>query len=51
MKKILKTLFTLLGIAIFVFCIVTEVDGVGRFANILFGVLFTLIGSFINISD
>ena len=48
MKKTLKVFLTLLGIIIFVFCIGEEIDGVGRFACIFMGTLFTLIGSFLS---
>lgn len=44
-KKLPKALFTLLGIAVFVFCIADEIDGVGRFACIVFGTLFSILGS------
>lgn len=51
MKKIIKLLFSIIGIAIFVFAITDEIEGVGRFACILFGTLFSLIGSFMKIDD
>ena len=47
MKKILKILFTFMGIGFFVSCICGEVDGVGRFGMIVMGTLFTCLGSFI----
>lgn len=47
MKKLLKLFFTTLGIAILLACIMQEVDGVGRFAMILSGTVFTYIGSYI----
>ena len=47
MKKFLKFCFTTLGISILVACIVQSVDGVGRFAMILSGVVFAYIGSYI----
>lgn len=45
MKKIFKLLFTLLGVIIFIFCITCEIDGIGRFACILFGTIFSIVGS------
>lgn len=45
MKKFLKVLFTFSGILIFIVCIGEEVDGVGRFAMILFATIFSIIGS------
>lgn len=45
MKKVLKTIFTILGIIIFIFCITDETDGIGRFACILFGTIFCIVGS------
>lgn len=46
MKNSIKILFTLLGCSILVFGIITEVDGIGRFAIVVFGVAFSLSGSF-----
>lgn len=43
-RKALPYLFTLLGITIFVDAIVEGIDGVGRFAMILFGTLFVSLG-------
>ena len=45
MKKIIKWFFTILGIIIFVYCIGEGIDGVGRFACIVFASLFTVAGS------
>lgn len=45
-NKIIKLILTLLGLLSLIFCITGEVDGIGRFALILFGVVFTLLGSF-----
>ena len=45
MKKLLKWAFTLLGILIFVYCIGAGIDGVGRFACIVFATAFSLVGS------
>ena len=45
MRNFLKTFFTLVGIFIFIFCITDEIDGVGRFACIVMGSIFSLIGS------
>lgn len=47
MKKILKTIFTSLGIIIFIFCITGEINGIGRFACILFATIFCVVGSVI----
>lgn len=46
-KNILKVIFTFFGIAIFIDGVITEIDGIGRFAMILFATIFTLIGSFL----
>lgn len=45
MKKLLKWALTVLGIVIFIYCIGNEIDGVGRFACILFATGFTVAGS------
>lgn len=45
MKNLIKILFTLLGIAILIFGIISEIDGIGRFAVILFGTVFSLAGA------
>lgn len=50
MKTILKWLFCIIGIGIFVFTIVEEIDGIGRFACILFGVIFTFLGTYMSSS-
>lgn len=47
MRNIFKLLLTLLGTIIFIFCITCEIDGVGRFACILFGTIFSITGSLI----
>lgn len=46
-RKILKFCLTTFGLVILLACIMGEVDGVGRFAMIFSGVLFTYIGFFI----
>ena len=46
-RKLIKFCFTTLGLVILLACIMGEVDGVGRFAMIFSGVLFTYIGFFI----
>lgn len=51
MKKYLKLLFTFLGIIIYIFCIVDSIDGIGRFACILFGTIFSIIGSLIKYNE
>ena len=45
MKKVFKWGLTVLGLIIFIFCICNNIDGVGRFACILFATVFTVIGS------
>ena len=47
MKNLIKVILTILGSVILVAGIINEIDGIGRFAMILFGVLFSIIGSFI----
>lgn len=47
MKKLIKFCFTTAGVAILLGCIMQEVDGVGRFAMILSGTVFTYVGSYI----
>ena len=47
MRKFIKLLLTFSSIAIFVSAIINEVDGIGRFAMILFGTVFAIVGSFL----
>lgn len=47
-KNILKIVLMILGIGILDYGIITEIDGIGRFAMILFGTLFTIIASLIS---
>lgn len=47
MKNMIKLILTFLGIIIFIFCIIEQIDGIGRFACILFGTVFSILGSFI----
>lgn len=42
-KNILKIILMILGIGILDYGIITEIDGIGRFAIILFGTLFLLL--------
>ena len=49
-KNIFKIGLTLFGVGILVAAVITEMDGIGRFAMLLFGVLFSLIGSFMSFS-
>ena len=42
-KNILKIMLMILGIGILNYGIITEIDGIGRFAIILFGTLFSVI--------
>lgn len=51
MNKFLKVIFTTLGIIIFIYCITGEIDGVGRFPCILFGTIFSIIGSCIKTNN
>ena len=46
-KKIIKIIMMILGIGILDWGIITEIDGIGRFAMLLFGTIFTIIGSVI----
>lgn len=48
-KNILKIVLMILGIGILDYGIITEIDGMGRFAMILFGTIFTIIGSIISV--
>ena len=45
-NTIIKLILTLIGLSSLIYCITGEVDGVGRFALILFGTVFVLIGAF-----
>ena len=47
MRKFIKLLLTFSSIAIFVSAIINEVDGIGRFAMILFATVFAIVGSFL----
>lgn len=47
--KIIKVSCTLLGLSSLIYCIIDEVDGIGRFALIIFGIIFVLLGSFKNL--
>ena len=42
-KNILKIILMILGIGILDYGIITEIDGIGRFAIILFGTLFSVV--------
>ena len=48
-KNILKIVLMILGIGILDYGIITEINGIGRFAMILFGTIFTIIGSIISV--
>ena len=50
-KNIVKIGLTLFGVGILVAAVVTETDGVGRFAMLLFGTVFALVGSFMSFSQ
>ena len=47
-RNILKIVLMILGIGILDYGIITEIDGIGRFAIILFGTAFTIIASLIS---
>ncbi len=47
-KNILKIALMLFGIGILDYGIITEIDGIGRFAMILFGTLFSVIACLIS---
>ena len=42
-KNVFKVVLMILGIVILDYGIITEIDGIGRFAMILFGTLFSII--------
>lgn len=42
-KNVFKVVLMFLGIGILDYGIITEIDGIGRFAMILFGTLFSII--------
>ena len=48
MKNILKIVLMILGVGILDYGIITEIDGIGRFAMILFGTLFSVIACLIS---
>ena len=41
-KNVFKILLMILGVGILDYGIITEIDGIGRFAMILFGTLFSV---------
>lgn len=47
-KNIIKIIFMILGMGILNYGIVTEIDGIGRFAIIFFGTLFSIIACLIS---
>ena len=47
-KDIFKIVLMILGIGILDYGIITEIDGIGRFAMILFGTLFSIIACLIS---
>lgn len=47
-KNIFKIVLMILGIGILDYGIITEIDGIGRFAMILFGTLFSLVACLIS---
>ncbi len=47
-RNILKIGLMIFGIGILDYGIITEIDGIGRFAIILFGTSFTIIASLIS---
>ena len=50
-KNIFKIVLMILGIGILDYGIITEIDGIGRFAIILFGTLFSIIACLISFSN
>ncbi len=46
-KNIIKIMMMIFGIGILDWGIITEIDGIGRFAMLLFGTLFTIIACII----
>lgn len=48
LKNILKISMMILGNGILVVGIISEIDGIGRFAMILFGALFSIVGGCIS---
>ena len=47
-KNVFKVALMILGIGILDYGIITEIDGIGRFAMILFGTLFSIIACLIS---
>ena len=47
-KNILKIILMILGIGILDYGIITECDGIGRFAIILFGTLFSVVSCLVS---
>ncbi len=47
-KNILKIFLMILGIVILDYGIISEIDGIGRFAIILFGTLFSIVACLIS---
>lgn len=47
-RNVVKIFMTLFGNGILVAGIINEIDGIGRFAMIFFGLLFSIIGSFMS---
>ena len=50
-KNILKIILIILGVGILDYGIITEIDGIGRFAIILFGTLFSVVACFLPFSQ
>ena len=48
--KIIKIFLILFGVGILDYGVITEIDGIGRFAMILFGSLFSIIACFLPIN-
>ena len=47
-RKFIKLIMMVLGIGILDWGIISEIDGIGRFAMILFGTIFSIIGCVIS---
>ncbi len=48
LKNIIKIILLVLGVIILDMGIITEIDGIGRFAMILFGTVFSIVGGLLS---
>lgn len=51
MNNIIKIILMILGIGILDYGIITEIDGIGRFAMLLFGTIFAVIASLMSFKE